>query len=152
MTQALALGMPELFAAAAPCSGVIFDFAFDLFTALPELHAKQVPIPVWMFAGSEEGWLLEQTPTPENTTGKTLSIWHRRNRMPGTAEEHFHDKRRCYRDRWHDLVYQDRQGRPMLKYTTVDDMPHATTPEMSYRIWDEFFSHWSRENGDLRYC
>ena len=40
----------------------------------------------------------------------------------------------------------------MLKYTTVDDMPHATTPEMSYRIWDEFFSHWSRENGDLRYC
>ena len=151
MTQALALGMPELFAAAAPCSGVIFDFAFDLFTALPELHAKQVPIPVWMFAGSEESWLLEQTPTPENTTGKTLSIWHRRNRMRGTAEEHFRDKRRCYRDRWHDLVYQDRQGRPMLKYTTVDDMPHATTPEMSYRIWDEFFSHWSRENGDLRY-
>lgn len=151
MTQALALGMPELFAAAAPCSGVIFDFTFDQFTALPELHAKQVPIPVWMFAGSEEGWLLEQNPTPGNTTGKTISIWHKRNRMPGTAEEHFLDKRRCYRNRWHDLIYRDLQGRPMLQYTTVDDMPHATMPEMSYRIWDEFFSHWSRENGDLQY-
>lgn len=151
MTQALALGKPELFAAAAPCSGVILDFAFDQFTALPELWKNKVAIPVWMFAGEEEGWLIDKTPLQENATGKTLAIWHKRDQLPGTAEEHFDDKRTCYRDRWHDLTYQDSQGRPMLKYTTVSYMPHATMPEMSYRIWDEFFSHWSRENGELRY-
>lgn len=151
MTQSLALGMPEMFAAATPCSGVILAFHYDEFVSLPELWEKQTPIPVWMFAGEQETWLLSTQPESDNATGKTLAIWHKRNRLPGTAEEHFSDKRSCYRNRWYDLTYQDAQGRPILKFTTVDYMPHATMPEMSYRIWDEFFSHWSRENGELRY-
>ena len=39
----------------------------------------------------------------------------------------------------------------MVGYTWVDYMPHATMPEMSFRIWEEFFSKFSREDGKVVY-
>lgn len=143
MVQALALGMPEMFAAAAPCSGVIMEPLYDAFTSLPELKGD-VPVPVWMFAGQEEPWLIDAEPRPENATGKTLALWHRRNGLPGTAEERFQDHWKRWNDRWLDLSYEDGGGHPMVRYTQLEYFPHATMPEMSWRIWDEFFAHWSR--------
>lgn len=32
-----------------------------------------------------------------------------------------------------------------VQFTQVDYMPHATMPEMSFRIWEEFFSKFSRD-------
>lgn len=151
MTQALALGMPGLFAAAAPCSGVILEPMHETFTSLPEICKHPSPLPIWMFAGKEEKWLIDPLPSPENATGKTLAIWHTRNALPGDAKERFATEGTLYKDRWHDLSYPDAQGHPMLRFTTVDRFPHATNPEMSWRIWDEFFAHWSREGGVCLY-
>ena len=30
-------------------------------------------------------------------------------------------------------------------------MPHATMTEMSFRIWEEFFSKFARVDGEVRY-
>lgn len=152
MTQALALSMPEMFAAAAPCSGVFLAPMYEDFIKLPEIHANPKPIPVWMFAGKKEDWLIDAVPTPENATGNTIAFWHRRNNLSGQAEDQFETGWEIYKERWQDLIYRDGEGRPMLRYTAVDQFPHATNPEMSFRIWEEFFSHWSRENNTLRYC
>ena len=152
MTQALALGMPEMFAAAAPCSGVIFEYVYDAFLNVPELWKKDIPIPVWMFAGKREEWLIDAMPTAENATGKTLKIWHKRNNLAGEAEEMFQTGWQIHAKRWNDLTYRRTEDdAPMVKYSSINDFPHATTPEMSFRIWDEFFAHWSRECGTCRY-
>ena len=41
-------------------------------------------------------------------------------------------------ERWHDWTYE-KDGIPMLKFTGIDYYPHGSNPEMSYRIWTEFF-------------
>lgn len=153
MTQALALGMPEMFAAVAPCSGVIFEPIYDQFIALEEFQKTDLPIPVWMLVGKEESWLLDAKPTLGNATGKTIALWHERNKLEGRVEDRFNEALwDTHTGRWHDVNYQDAQGRPMVRFTTVDAFPHATMPEMSYRIWDEFFSHWSRDSNTLQYA
>ena len=40
--------------------------------------------------------------------------------------------------------YFDREGTAPVQFTQVDYMPHATMPEMSFRIWEEFFRKFSR--------
>ena len=42
-------------------------------------------------------------------------------------------------------------GAPMVNYTWEDYMPHATMTEMSFRIWEEFFSKFSRVDGEIKY-
>lgn len=150
MTQALALGMPELFAAVAPCSGVIMDSVHDRFVVLPELEGD-MPVPIWMFAGQEEQWLLPAQPEEDNASGKTLILWHKRNRLPGNAVERFRGHWQRVRERWLDLCYSDDAGHSMLRYTQIEYFPHATMPEMSWRIWNEFFAHWSRTAEGLAY-
>lgn len=148
MTHALALGMPEMFAAAAPCSGVIIAPVHEDFVALPELQ-DGVPVPIWMFAGQKEEWLIEAEPRMDNATGKTIALWHSRNRLDGNAADRFQGHWQRHGERWLDLCYG--RPEPMLRYTQVEYFPHATMPEMSQRIWDEHFSHWSRTADGLEY-
>lgn len=151
MTQALAFGMPEVFAAAAPCSGVILDLMYDDFLKLPEVQSDKGPLPIWMFAGNKEQWLINPVPTMANATGKTLDIWHKKNALPGNAKQQFEADRSQQTEGRHDLIYRDSHGRPMLCFTVVDNFPHATNPEMSRRIWNEFFSHWSGTGAERIY-
>ena len=52
--------------------------------------------------------------------------------------------------RWDDLIYR-KDDMPLVGFTRVQDMPHATTIEMSRRIWDEFFSRFSRVDSSIVY-
>ena len=152
MTQALSFGLSKLFAAAAPCSGVIFEPLYEDFIALPDVFKPgNSPVPIWMFVGNEEQWAIDPHLRKETSAGKTFMLWYRRNGLPGHAEEHFEDMRITHSNRWHDLICCNANHEPMLQYTTVDYFPHATIPEMSYRIWDEFFSCWSRSSSGVHY-
>lgn len=146
MTSSLVLHYPNLFAAAAPCSGVFFEAMYEQIMREPEFSPDNTaPIPVWMFAGRNEQWLIDAEPTADNSTGKTILFWHRHNRLPGLAEAKFKCEGTSYQERWHDIVYSDKSGAPAVRYSKLDYFPHATMPEMSFRIWDEFFSHWKKE-------
>lgn len=152
MTQTLAMTMSDVFAAAAPCSGVLFSgFGMDI-RGLPEVSGRREgEIPVWMFGGEQEPWLLPAVPDNENDTGDSIRIWRSINHMepalPETWEEGW-----TVRGRWHDLAYRREDGAPMVRYTWVDYMPHATMTEMSFRIWEEFFSKFSKVDGKVIYC
>lgn len=40
----------------------------------------------------------------------------------------------------------------MVQVEIVDYMPHATMPEHSERVWNNWFAHFSRgDNGQLQY-
>lgn len=151
MTQRLAITETELFAAAAPCSGVFFDAkALDIRT-LPEVAVRpgEPEIPVWMFTGEYEAWLFPHIPKEDNITGDSILYWQKTNHLKEElpAED---DDRWIRKDRWNDLVFTNDEGIPMVRYTWVSDMPHATTEEMSFRIWEEFFSRLSRTDGKVR--
>lgn len=147
MTHLLALALPHRFAAAAPCSGVFFGGAEKRILPLPAVRQRpDVGVPVWMFCGEEEPWLMPAQPAPDNETGFTLALWLRLNGMESKIPADWADCRPETHGRWNDRVWET-DGVPMVRFTTVEYMPHATMPEMSDRIWNEFFSRFSREAG-----
>jgi len=151
MTHLLALAKPERFAAVAPCSGVFFGGAEKRVMPLNVVQNRpDVEVPVWMFCGEEEPWLIEAQPTTNNATGFTISMWLKNNRM---AEQIPTDWSACppqAHGRWNEREWL-KNGAPMVRFTTVEYMPHATMTEMSYRIWNEFFSKFRREENNSIY-
>lgn len=143
MTQLLAMAMPEEFAAAAPCSGVLFEELGDRLLENPAIRQPQNEMPIWMFVGEQEPWLFPHLPEGDNKPAETIRLWWARNRMPGPAPRSFSEGWTVHRERWHDLTFR-KAGAPAIRYTWVDYLPHATMPEMSLRIWEEFFAHWTR--------
>lgn len=113
-------------------------------------NRPRVDIPIWMFGGEMEDWLLDAVPTAGNRTGKTIRTWWELNCMPGEIPENF-GKSKKVMGRWNDWTYE-KEGIPMVKFTGIDYYPHATNPEMPYRIWEEFFSKFRRgEDGAVIY-
>ena len=151
MTQVLAMALTDLFAAAAPCSGILFQMPDMNIRELPELKNRaDIELPIWMFGGEQEPWLLPHIPAADNETGDSICIWRGINHMEPEMPENFTEGW-TVNGRWHDLTYRRSDGAPMVNFTWVDYMPHATMTEMSFRIWEEFFSKFSRENGKVCY-
>lgn len=143
MTEMLALGLTERFAAVAPCSGAFFGGAYEKMTSLPYAAENGVQLPIWMFWGTDEEWLIPCEPTHENETGLTVELWLERNNKADMIPADWAQRTCTVNGRFKDH-YFDREGTAPVQFTQVDYMPHATMPEMSFRIWEEFFSKFSR--------
>lgn len=151
ITHTLALAMSDVFAAAAPCSGILFRKLGVDICELPEVKNRaDAEIPVWIFGGEQEAWLQPTFPTDDNDTGDSLCVWRGINHLTPTLPESWDDGWEV-NGRWHDLHYRRADDAPMVNYTWVEYMAHATMPEMSFRIWEEFFSKFSRVDGNIVY-
>ena len=152
MAQYLGMALPELFAAIAPCSGVLFADADIVFSKKQAVRNRApIQIPIWMFGGEREEWLLDGIPTAENKTGQTIYIWWGLNRMLKERPADF-EAYRTVHGRWMDYCFKVNDI-PMIRYTCVEGMPHATMTEMSYRIWDEFFDKITRNaDGSINFA
>lgn len=140
ITQLIGMLRSNMLAAIAPCSGVLFWSLDKLFPQREDvLNSPRSDLPIWMFAGEREEWLLPAIPEGDNASANTIRVWWERNEMPGVPPVDFTDGWTVYRGIWHDLCYQ-KYGRDMIRYTWIENLPHATMPEMSFRIWEDFFS------------
>ena len=144
MTEMLALGLTERFAAVAPCSGAFFGGAYEKMTSLPYAAENGVQLPIWMFWGTDEEWLIPCEPTHENETGLTVELWLKRNSKSDMIPADWAQRTCTVNGRFKDHCF-DRENTAPVQFTQVDYMPHATMPEMSFRIWEEFFSKFSRD-------
>ncbi len=143
MTEMLALGLTKRFAAVAPCSGAFFGGAYEKMTSLPYAAENGVQLPIWMFWGMNEEWLIPCEPTHENETGLTVELWLKRNGKADMIPADWAQRTNTVNGRFKDHCF-DREDTAPVQFTQVDYMPHATMPEMSFRIWEEFFSKFSR--------
>lgn len=151
MTQMLALAMPERFAAVAPCSGVFFGGAEERMLPLERIRNRpDLEIPVWMFCGEEEDFLIHATPQKDNETGFNIEMWLRNNHMAEQIPANWDDVAFVENGQYHDRFF-DKNGASMVRFTSIPSMGHSIMTSMSIRIWDEFFSHFSRQNGTIRY-
>ena len=152
MTQMLALAVPERFAAVAPCSGVFFGGAEKRMLARDRMKNRpDVEIPVWMFCGEEESFLIDAVPKKDNATGFNIAMWLKNNHMEEQIPRDWKNCPPAADGRWNNRFF-DHKGVPMVRFTSVRYMPHATMTEMSFRIWEDFFSHFQRgENGSVKF-
>ncbi len=151
MTQMLGMGMTDRLAAIAPCSGVFFGGASRQMTALADLNRyNDTELPIWMFWGMEEEWLIPGIPSHENETGFTVEMWLKRNHKAEMIPQDWDTCPYVQKGRFQDHSFE-KEGTAPVRFTHVDYMPHATMPEMSFRIWEEFFSKFSRTDGTVHY-
>lgn len=151
MSHTLAMSMPEVFAAIAPCSGVMLNLGGGpSILDLPEVKARRSSmVPCWMFAGDSEEILMPAIPTEDNMTGHTISEWCSRNGLAQVKD--WKSGWQLHQNRWHDLVLRNSAGVPMVRYTWIEHFPHVVTSEQSFRIWEEFFAKFSRRDGAVCY-
>lgn len=151
MTHTLGMSMPDVFAAIAPCSGTMLTLDGEpSILEQPEVVSRaDIPVPCWMFAGDSEEMLMPAIPEPDNKTGRTISTWCGYNHLPPVKD--WKTGWRMHQNRWHDLILQNETGVPMVRYTWIEHFPHVVTSEQSFRIWEEFFSKFSRVDGKIVY-
>lgn len=76
MAQYLGMEMPTLFAGIAPCSGVLFAEHDEKPPANPRVNLEPpAGLPIWMFVGKNEPWLIPSIPEADNQSGKTIRLW-----------------------------------------------------------------------------
>lgn len=143
MTQMLGLGLTDRLTAIAPCSGVFFGGASETMTKLPDLNKyNDLQLPVWMHWGTEEEWLIPAQPLHDNETGFTIDMWMKRNGKEDMIPENWNEYPIEINGRFLDRKVE-KEGTAPVWFTQVDYMPHATMPEMSFRIWEQFFSRFA---------
>ena len=168
MTHVLALNEPEMFAAVAPLSGFIFNAAVFEQAEATKAKGSYPGVPVYMAAGTEGGTEWAICPVPlaeENSSGKTLSDWFALNGCTGSldwSKINGSNETKGSLDwqnggaftksgRWYTMTCE-KNGVPMVQAEIVDYMPHATMPEHSARVWNNWLSHYSRNaDGTLVY-
>ena len=53
---------------------------------------------------------------------------------------------------YHNQIWCDGDGVPMVRFAVIEDKPHTTTPSESRLFWYDFLCHYSRgEDGSVQY-
>lgn len=141
-THSLGLALPDVFAAIG-CVGGAIPVIFRCVLERPEITGRpDMKVPVWIFGGEKEEDIMPAFPADGNTTAETIGMWLKNNGMAPVSGEGWRTGW-TGRGKYLDLCFSDGE-RPMVRYTCVRSMPHAVTTEISFRLWDEFFSKFSR--------
>ncbi len=135
MTQMLIRTIPKCFAAFGPVGYTDGDLKEGI-TAPGFLH--HTPCPTWLIKGELDigcaGALLEGN-------ANVNMLRHLCALNGAVYEEGVRYKNKPFE---HTVFYDDNHV-PMVRYSNVLGMPHATTPEISWMLWDEFFCRFRRK-------
>ena len=137
MCQRAILALPEYFTAGASTGGVLKGGFFGYFDT--EGVKETCKMPLWMVMGENDynGGTYEN---PANGTKVNAEYWTKRNETQPV------DEPLTYRNGlYYHKVYMNKQGVPMVQFTTVDYKPHCCTAQDSWFFYDEWFSKFSRK-------
>ena len=146
MTQTLMAERAEKFAAFAP-QGAQFHMAVgeDPEAKNRSIREDGVLRPVWLMMGEEDvgdGASLE----PGNANDLFLDMMCRINGLDRNSPAVLQN------GRYDTYTFPDNRGIPLLKFTRVNRLPHAYTPEMAWMYWDQYFCHFRRKSdGSVEY-
>ena len=162
MTWALGLDAAELFAAIAPVGHNSGSYrgapgnnnmgpTDRLSDTTPAQECDEI-LPVWMFKGVYDvdgGATFDNLHLwNTNSNAEALAHWTARNGADPSAPAESVDASGRYVT---ETYTADTSDAPLVRYTVVENSPHAYIPTEAEMIWDNFFSKYSREDGVLYY-
>jgi polyhydroxybutyrate depolymerase len=132
MTIAFASMQPETVAAVGPIG----------FTTPGITDIKDITVPAWFLKGEFDG--NGMTLEKGNGNIQCMEYWTKWNKLniddAAEAEE-------GVGNRFLTRTWSDKQGDPVVKFSAVRRSAHSYFPEESWKLWNEFFSHYSKVNG-----
>ena len=140
MTQILVNKIPERFAAAAPVGLTHGDLGILPYTSCPNVR-----IPFWLLKGELDiGCACDMSEESPNTVMLQL--------MCGANHADYSSPKEQTNGKFRNKTFSDAEGRPMVRFTEMEKLPHAYTTEMSYAIWNEYFAKFRRcGDGKIEY-
>ena len=140
MTQTLMEKMPLAFAAFAPQGA---QYHIHLNSTLEENAKRDIKTdgiqrPVWLMMGSEDIGDQDRI-EPGNANSRFIDMMCRLNGLDRSCESRLQNGKYLTR------TWCDAQGRPLLRFTGIQDAPHSFTPEMAQIYWDQFLCHFRRK-------
>lgn len=161
MTWALGLDAADLFAAIAPVGHNSGSYrgapgnnnmgpTDRLSATTPDKESTEI-LPVWMFKGVYDvdgGATFDNLHLwNTNSNAQALAHWTARNGVDAAAVESRDASGRYITDSYTAAG----SDAPLVRYTVVENSPHAYIPTEAKLIWEDFFSKYSRVNGELYY-
>ena len=147
MTQLLMERAPDVFAAFGP---VGFTFGESVGGGDSEFRSiappeDGMPRPVWLIKGEHDiGYAARLD--PDSSNARFLRTMCAANGCDSDTVRRYENG-----DYIHD-VYRNAQGVPLVRFSTVRDLPHSYSPEMAQMTWDEFFCRFRRNaDGSITY-
>lgn len=134
MTWRMGLEAPELFAAIAPVGHAAGAFKEGVGPGTPHI------LPAWTIKDEYDvdgAYAL----TPDSNNVKALRFWNKQNGV----DERWLKVEKDSTGRYTHYNFVDGFGTPLVKYTKIEDTPHAYFPLESKMIWEDFFSMFSRD-------
>ena len=135
MTHVMGMLHPEIFAAIAPFSGLLFDEYWKgeqdgLPYLLPErLKDRTEPMPLIQFHGTQDGtWR-------GGELSRLQDYWARRNRVEAPFSEAKPHKTEGKDGRFHVYSGDDAAGVPMYVFVSVQGLPHGVDLRQPYLAW-----------------
>ena len=131
MGQRLLLAMPDIFAAAGMTSGVLRGGFFGNYETpgIVEDHQR----PIWILMGEKD--IGGGTPENNPDVAKYIEYWTKRDKTTPPERPKTYQTG-AYATR----VYCNKDGVPMVNFSTVMNKPHSCTAQDSWFLYDEFFS------------
>ena len=133
MTLALASSDPDLFTAIAP-----IGYAAE---GLVDSFADGVVMPLSLYYGQYD------SAVNEDGVKLATAYWTAINGLENAETE----TRTSDDGRFTTVSYISESGAPLVEFTEVANSAHSYFPAESWRIWTEFFSHYTKENGTVYY-
>jgi len=143
-TAMIAGEMSDLVAAVAISAGRYRNVEQTVTDDMSTLHemTSEYKVPVIQLVGTNDGGAY-QSPSMYST----MMFWLERNGCVDLATS------LLYRTGgYHNQIWRDKDGVPMVRFTVIEAKPHTTTPSESRLFWYEFLSHYARgEDGSVLY-
>lgn len=134
-------GINRLFAAYAPV-GMLF---------IPQMYqtTSTTVTPVWAFLGEYDMQGSDFTSFPPAgpfgyNGGAAAEEWAKKFGIDTTVRPEATGEEGYTEGKYQTWTWKDAEGFPTVKYTVVTDSPHIYMTEESEMIWDQYFSHISR--------
>lgn len=134
------------FAAFGATSGILWEGS--------PVHLSSTEIPMFMTMGEYDLW--DYDPDRPGPLSESLAFWKTHNHLCDKTDAD-HPDTGCAREetedgRYHHIIWNNKAGVPLLRYTWVQGKEHMNTPAENSLLWYTWFSHWELdENGKRRY-
>jgi poly(3-hydroxybutyrate) depolymerase len=139
MSYANLLFLSDVFTAVGCTSGFIPDG--PEFYKHPDINTR-FEVPYWVMMGDKDAYLGGESSPLRNKMVKA-QIEYLINRYGTTAL----DQAGTYKSGpYNHRVWYNKTGVPMIRYTVIDNMPHATLPETCLIMWDDFLRKFYRDS------
>lgn len=107
------------------------------------------PIPFFMTMGEFDMWnwnIFNQNPDGDENIRNTVTYWMNRNQVTTDLDHGL-----TYNNgRYHNYVWFNQDGIPMVRYTMVALKGHLNIPDEMWTLWDEWFALWTRAEDGTR--